>query len=219
MKLTPQSWIWRHTVAQPGWLSRCSDGPVVWLAWLTDAPDIESRLFSLLSSDEWARHARFQQREDGRRFLVGRGLLRILAGAHLGIAPAEVQFGYGLHGKPFIRGFAGSFQFNVSHSGDLVLLAFHSNREVGVDVEQVRPTAELANLAREMFSGREHTRWCGLAAGEQVETFYRAWTRHEAAVKAVGTGLAGGRGYSEGAQAWLELALPEGYAGYVCCSS
>src|SRR5208282_6698557 len=88
-KLTPRVWSWDD--AHPGsrWLEGCpADAPLVWQSWLTDDPATQASLASLLSATEHARLDRLRIPEDQQRFLVARGLLRILLGAHLNV-PAE----------------------------------------------------------------------------------------------------------------------------------
>ena len=83
--------------------------------------------------------------EDRERFLRGRGALRRLLGACRDETPEAVPIGVGPHGKPCC---AGGPEFNLSHSGDLILLALHRERPVGVDVEQLRPGLAWRPIAR-----------------------------------------------------------------------
>ena len=217
MKLTTLKWIWNQTVPDADWLKRQgAQSPIVWQAQLTDAPAVEAHLISLLSSDERVRLARLRQRDDQRRFWVGRGLLRLLLGAHLNLPPARIEFGFGPFGKPFVRG-QNPIHFNVSHSGEVVLLAFDAKREVGMDVEQMRWSPDLKNVARQLLSATEYDRWLSLEETGQCRIFFREWTRREAALKATGVGLAERQAFATPSRLdWFELALPDGYQGFVC---
>jgi len=95
-------------------------------------------------------------------------------------------------------------RFNLSHSGDVTLIAVARDSEVGVDVERIRPVIEMRTIAR---------RWLGRddIAGEQE--FFRAWTRHEAMVKALGVGLSGAAESFDGVVA--EIDAGPGYAAAV----
>jgi len=73
-------------------------------------------------------------------------------------------------------------RFNLSHSGDVTLVAVARDSEVGVDVERIRPVIEMHSIAR---------RWLGRDDIADEPEFYRVWTRHEAMVKALGVGLSG----------------------------
>jgi 4'-phosphopantetheinyl transferase len=79
--------------------------------------------------------------------------------------------------------------FNVSHSGGIALLAFTRRREIGVDVEQLRPDSDFEAIARRFFSAREQNQLAALPAEEKVDAFFRCWTRKEAFIKATGDGL------------------------------
>jgi 4'-phosphopantetheinyl transferase len=79
--------------------------------------------------------------------------------------------------------------FNVSHSHDLVVIALSEVVAVGVDVEQVLPRDDLDELAAYVFAPKEHDRWRKAEPTHRIATFHEAWVRHEAVVKASGTGL------------------------------
>jgi 4'-phosphopantetheinyl transferase len=63
------------------------------------------------------------------------------------------------------------------------------DRRTGIDVEQIRPLAEMCEIARRHFSGRETTQLFSLPRQSQEEAFFRCWTRKEAYLKALGCGL------------------------------
>jgi hypothetical protein len=101
MKLTPRPWTWPSPHLVEGWLNECPNSvPVVWQAVVTDDAAILSDLISRVSAEERGRLERLQQPDDRRRFLIGRGLLRLLAGAQLGLPPERVEFQHGPFGKP-----------------------------------------------------------------------------------------------------------------------
>jgi 4'-phosphopantetheinyl transferase len=121
-----------------------------------------------------------------RRAVASRGLLREQLGARLGIDPWDVPLRLGTHGKPELDG---SLRFNVAHSGDLALLAFAEGREVGVDVERVRPLVALDLLALEVLGCAERDALASLPAHARERAFLEAWTRKEAYLKGRGLGL------------------------------
>jgi 4'-phosphopantetheinyl transferase len=164
----------------------------VWRARIDPAPADLALLRSTLSPDERDRAARFYFEPDRERYIAARGLLRRLLGQYLQTAPAEVTFRYGPRGKPEVEQptTAQAVQFNVSHRGSYALYAFVRAREVGVDVEQLRNVSEAMAIARNHFTPAE-TRLLEQAtsASNGRECFFRLWTRKEAVIKAVGTGL------------------------------
>ncbi|HMR63550.1 MAG TPA: 4'-phosphopantetheinyl transferase superfamily protein [Anaerolineae bacterium] len=160
----------------------------VWCAVL-DQPDyIVTRLAQLLSIDEQARASRFVFEKDRRHFTVGRGILRQILARYLPVAPAYLRFNYSPYGKPALDE---SFQlsFNLSHSHGLAVYAVTRRRKVGIDLERVRPLEDMTGLARRFFSPAEFEALSSLSALDEPVGFFSAWTRKEAYVKAVGSGL------------------------------
>lgn len=141
-----------------------------------------------LSDDEQARAARFVFERDRRRYVAARSALRAILAPYLSIRPDALRFQYNEHGKPAVPNTA--VQFNLSHSHELALVAVTREAEVGVDVEHLRPVDDLAALAARNFSARENARWATVAPAQQRHAFFNAWTRKEAYLKALGSGLA-----------------------------
>lgn len=168
--------------------------------WRIDVNEAQaSRLEMLLSDDERERAAQFAVAAARRRFVVARGATRVVFGRVLARHPRELHFALRCaacsatdHGKPLIAGAEDEFDFNVSHSGDLVLIALGHARAVGVDIEVMRESIDIDRLARRALSAGERAELERLAPAERRDAFYRAWTRKEAYLKARGLGLAGG---------------------------
>jgi 4'-phosphopantetheinyl transferase len=218
MKLRPLLWRWNDPPPAAGWLDALPKNlPAVYMAELPEDSSTLSELASLLSTEERARLERFRVRDDQRRFLAGRGLLRILLGAHLRGPAGELEFKYSSAGKPYLAPRAGvpMVHFNVSHSGNLVVLAFHPAGEVGVDLEEMRPHSDLEGVAERIFSAEEFRQWKALEEPGRHAAFFRLWTRHEASMKALGLGLAGENAYGAKQVELWDLELPFGYAGAV----
>jgi 4'-phosphopantetheinyl transferase len=152
-----------------------------------------ARLCALLPPDEFARAARLRGEELRRRFLVAHGVLRLVVARHAGLDPAALRFDSSgeAGGKPRLAAPppARATDFNLSHSGELALVAVASGTEVGVDVEQVLPLADLWSLARRVLGAAESEALRGQPPARQLEEWYLAWTRKEAVLKAAGRGL------------------------------
>jgi len=177
-------------------------------------------LVSLLDHGEQERAQRFRRPEDRERYRLGRAALRQVLGAWLDRDPASLRFRYGPHGKPALDGVVDAApHFNLAHSGDLILLAFHATCPVGVDVERYRPDLAWAPLAQRVLTPAECRLLEQLPPERRPEAFLAAWCRLEARLKARGEGLAGlARLQAEalagqdpaGERTW-EVALPAGY--------
>jgi 4'-phosphopantetheinyl transferase len=107
-----------------------------------------------------------------------------LLGQYLGVEPASLEFGTEPNGKPFLAG--GELSFNLSHSGELGLVAVARALPVGVDVEHVREFRDSDRLARRICSPREYEH---LQASPVPDELLRLWVRKEAVVKASGEGV------------------------------
>jgi 4'-phosphopantetheinyl transferase len=147
---------------------------------------------SMLDRAEQERAARFRRPEDRARFLVGRAALRQVLGTWLDCDPAALRFRYGPHGKPVLdRSEQATPHFNLAHSGDLILMAFHPSRRVGVDVERLRPGLDWRPIARRILPAAAFSRLESQPPEQGNAAFLEAWCRLEARLKASGEGLAG----------------------------
>ncbi|MET0306854.1 MAG: hypothetical protein ABW196_11610 [Solirubrobacterales bacterium] len=116
-----------------------------------------------LPAEERERAASMLRLEQRRRWVAARWALRGVLGRYLERRPAAIELRFGERGKPMLAEPDAPLRFNLSHSGELALIAVAEGREVGVDVQLV---------------GSRHP-----------AQFYADWTRREAIAKCHGTGL------------------------------
>ena len=173
---------------------RCTVSPTlergiihVWRGSLDQEPEVHRRLDALLSGDERERARRFRFDRDRARYVVGRGLLRLLLGRYVDVDAAALRFGYGPHGKPALLG--GGPHFNLAHSGATALYAFSSSSQLGVDVELMQPDFTDDGIAERFFSPLEVETLRALRNEDRAQAFLTCWTRKEAFLKARGDGL------------------------------
>lgn len=164
----------------------------VHLSWLS-LPRFEAyfdEFEARLSADERQRSTRFRVASARHRFVLARTLLRRRLGDSLNVNPTALVFANGERGKPHMvtPDLARPPHFNLSHSGDVVVLAV-SPTEVGVDVESMREVANAERLARRFFSPAEHKIVHGLKVADRGHAFLRIWTQKEAYLKATGLGV------------------------------
>jgi 4'-phosphopantetheinyl transferase len=159
----------------------------VWRGSLDQESEIQRRLAALLSDDESERARRFRFDRDRARYVVGRGLLRLMLGRYVDADAAALRFGYGPQGKPSLHG--GGPQFNLAHSGATALYAFSSDSQLGVDVELMQPDFTDDRIAERFFSPLEVETLRALRQEDRAQAFLTCWTRKEAFLKARGDGL------------------------------
>jgi 4'-phosphopantetheinyl transferase len=176
---------WTIPSAHP---SLTADEVHVWRASL-DQPAVDYAM--LLSSDEQVRADRFRFEQERQRFIVGRGILRIILGRYLNSPPEKIEFAYHARGKPFLSDglLPPGLRFNLSHSEEMALLAVVQNREVGIDIEYLRPSLEVDKLASQFFSPAERAELVALPSYKKLRSFFSGWTRKEAYLKARGEGM------------------------------
>ncbi len=165
----------------------------LWAATLAPPVARVDELRRLLTSEELARAARFRFDRHRRRFIVRRGVLRLLLAQYLGQSPREVRFEEGEKGKPFVPQRDSrpedQLHFNLSDSKDLAVYAFTRGAELGVDVEILREMPDAQSIAEHFFSIEEQDRLRQVPEERKSQAFFNCWTRKEAYIKAIGEGL------------------------------
>lgn len=126
------------------------------------------------------------QSDQSRRLCLGAEVLLKRALADAGHAAEELSYGYGEHEKPYLSGMPG-FHFNLSHSGDYVMLAA-AECEVGCDIEKIKEGK--LPLAKRFFCREEYELIAAAEAEERDLLFTRYWTLKESYIKMTGMGLA-----------------------------
>ena len=153
----------RRMTADHAWLLPAADLSLpgdevhVWRSRLNLPTSQLLHLRQTLTADELGRVARFRFQEVRNRFIAARGLLRTILGRYLGLEPGVLRFSYGPFGRPTLAAPFGlsdhrGRDFNLSHSGDLVLFALTQGRKVGVDLERIDPNVEWEPMAERFFS-------------------------------------------------------------------
>ncbi len=170
--------VWRSTTdaGTPG------DDVHIWKLWLPAALSHIGAAASLLNADELERAGRYLHERNKHRFTLSRAMLRCLLAKYTSTRPMAIQFSTTGNKKPCIAG--SDLQFNVSHSGDVVLIAI-ANEPVGIDVELVDDGFDFSDVLPISFSRDE----AALVDQFGRESFYRYWTRKESLAKASGNGL------------------------------
>lgn len=202
---------------------------VYWVDALDWPTERLEELMGILTLADQAEMAGFTCAKKRQNFCLSRGLLRVLLGTYLGVAPADIGFERNRWGKLRLPG--RSLHFNLSHSGTRIVFALSRLYEVGVDIEQIRPLRCLDRLVRRYCTPAEQVICQGLSLPEKTRFFLQSWVAKEAYAKAWGTGLAGLIKHFSGLETirgahlgirggwwaqWQPLALGPQYVGAVC---
>ncbi|MCZ4222979.1 4'-phosphopantetheinyl transferase family protein [Pedobacter rhodius] len=132
----------------------------------------------ILTADELKKASRFIQEQDKKRYVIGKYYSKMLLAKMMNKKSADIHFEFNEYKKPFIN----SINFNISHSGEYVVLAI-SPYSVGIDIEVLNPILDYQELIHQCFNEEEIKRITDL------DSFYLFWTRKEALLKATGEGL------------------------------
>lgn len=184
--MSGEAQIWRHP--DPS----CNPGPAarevhVWRATLSRSADQLSKLGGELPLEEQERADRFRLEHDRMRFLLGRLIARTVLARCLQQPPREIRLILDDSKKPSVA--SSSLHFNISHSGDYILLALARDRRIGVDIERLREVEDMNEIATRYFSKVEQSCLNSAARETRMESFFRCWTMKEAYIKARGEGF------------------------------
>ncbi len=162
---------------------KLSNAVHVWQLQLSTHARYDYMLHELLTSDERARAGSYHQEKDRTRFVVSRGVLRILLGQYMGMDARTIAFGMSDSKKPFATGNA-PLQYNMAHAGDWALIAI-SDKPVGVDTEPVNTTLDVTDIIGTCMSAGDEQSFASVSR----RNFCQCWTRKEALLKATGKGM------------------------------
>lgn len=167
-----------------------------------------------LDDQELTRANRYRHMQARQQFIAGRAQLRQILGAFINTPASQIQFDTGQYGKPRLAGTEcdQGLVFNLSHSGNMGLVAVAADCALGVDIEKVNSRHNLQALAERCFAQSELDNWSASHPGQQAPLFYNYWCAKEAFLKATGRGLAlGMQQCSVDIEQCCFLSLPELY--------
>lgn len=168
-----------------------SDQVHIWKVNLNADKSVIQEYLGTLSETERDRSATFHFSKDSSRFIIRRGVLRILLSGYLKLPPEKIAIEAGEYLKPHlaIAGNDAELNFNLSFSKKMALIGFTLTRNIGVDIEYMEDKDSLKAISKRYFSRREIQELSRLPKEQFLEGFYNCWTRKEAFIKGVGLGL------------------------------
>lgn len=163
----------------------------LWVEALDVTDDLYHRYWALLDEEERAKALRFVHRQHRVRYVISHGKVRAILARYMDRPPETIRFAREAAGKPYLAVDAGSreIKFNLSHSGDKMILAVGRHGPVGVDIEIWNDNIDFMAIAEACFAEAERSFWLDLPAPDKTGAFYRFWTRKESFVKSVGAGF------------------------------
>ncbi|WP_261859217.1 4'-phosphopantetheinyl transferase family protein [Photobacterium sanguinicancri] len=151
----------------------------------------------LLNEEELAKAMRYRQPLARMHAIYIRAFLRVTLSRYARVRPNEWCFEYGEKGKPYLcraQRQQTSLVFNLSHSGDQVLLAVTQTAdqkiELGVDIESEREDLSFNTIMDNYFQPQEIESLMRLDLADQRRRFFDLWVLKESYIKATGLGLA-----------------------------
>jgi len=168
-------------------MSAPGDTVDVWWIDLVAERASASAAVCLLSESERDHARRLRVTDAWITFVLTRATLRTLLSAYVGRPAGTIQLAFEPNGKPFLAGT--DVHFNVSHSGNIAVVALSRRGPIGVDVERYDRRVDVLGVADRFFAAMEVRKLHDLPAHQLERGFYACWTRKEAYIKALGTGL------------------------------
>lgn len=163
----------------------------IWKIQLVLPDPLVKKCEKVLSPDETERMRRFVFERDRKNYTVARSSLRIILSRYLGVKPERIRFSYTPFGKPQLdpASHPNAISFNLSHSGNLALVAIARKGMIGIDIEYMHEKKDMKDIYTRYFSTSEIEAIDNLPRDKKTDAFYSYWTCKEAFVKAVGKGL------------------------------
>lgn len=166
------------------WVFDCSN-------WFPSEKDW-SKASRSIQLEEKERIGRFVFKRDAKRSIIGHLMIRKFLSEATQLPWSQIKTIRDQNNKPIIEGF--NLNFNVSHDGNLVVLAGEENNTIGVDIMRNCYTGgrSLNEFFRLMNRNFHINEWAYINKGTDVQktnSFFRFWCLKESYVKATGTGL------------------------------
>jgi len=182
---------WQKT---PDTLNLYKDHIDVWLCDLKQLSGNINNFYSILSEDERDRADKLKVDDKKQQYIITRGTLRQRLGLLTNIEPEYFVFEHLEHGKPVLVNDAryADIKFNVSHSHDLALIAISQKQNIGIDIEKINHESNHQALMTRFFSKSEQAEFQTIQEKNMAKAFCACWTRKEAFIKAIGSGVSYG---------------------------
>jgi 4'-phosphopantetheinyl transferase len=150
----------------------------------------QQKYWPFLSKDEQKKAKTFKRQDLQKKYIYTRAVLRKFLASYINIQPEDLDIKTNQYGKPFLA--KGGLYFNLSHTGNKLVIAISNIDNIGIDLEQCRHRKNLPGLVNKCFSKEESAFWHSLPEEKKINIFFQFWVKKEAFVKAVGRGISMG---------------------------
>ena len=163
----------------------------IWTVSFDLPDDLVANLIKLLSAEEKKKADRFKFPHLKRQYTVFHATLRKMLAYYLGVNEKKIAFTRGTYGKPAVSEDINhlNIQFSMSKSSESGVYAFMIGNEIGIDIEKINQLPDMVNIVKRHFTTDENHIFENMQDKEKLGWFYTVWTRKEALLKAIGTGL------------------------------
>jgi phosphopantetheinyl transferase len=141
----------------------------------------------ILSDEDQSRLGKIHSNDARAVFYSSRVYLKNILAGYVNLPLEQLHFSKHPSGKPFIKNTA--VEFNLSHSGQMILLAVTQSDAVGIDVEKNRAVKNWRKIAEKVFSKSQLNELQN--SKKPAEAFCRIWTEFESIQKMTGNGVFG----------------------------
>ena len=114
--------------------------------------------------------------EDRMRYVAGKVITKLVLIQYL--EEEEISFLSHKFGKPYYKSISGKqdIEFNISHSGEMILVAFSRDAKIGVDIQEIIDCSEYLEIARSFFEPEEVK---NIEESNSKELFFQYWSAKE----------------------------------------
>jgi 4'-phosphopantetheinyl transferase len=161
----------------------------LWYGVVNYTPSLYQHCWQQLDANSQQRAQHIKNPSLQQRHVIIHGQVRQILANLLQQSPQLLTITTNSYGKPYLVNHP-QLAFNLSHTGNVFVLALAWHCQVGIDVERSdHPRDQLTGLVQKCFAKEEADYWQQLPAHQQLASFYQFWTRKEAFVKATGFGI------------------------------
>lgn len=139
-----------------------------------------------VSEREKTRAEKFFSETERETYIACHGFLRFILARKINSDPSEVTYARGEYNKPGLPG--DPLFFNISHTKKAFAIGLSENYPIGLDIEDMDRRVDISSISQTYFS-RKELEYTLKSGADQKESFFLIWTRKEALLKAMGTGI------------------------------